>query len=68
MSRPVKELKNFQKLMLKPANAHRDLRISEDDLKFYNGQLQRVAEPGSSMCRSAWIPRRCSSRASNCCN
>lgn len=21
-------------------------RISEDDLKFYNGQLQRVAEPG----------------------
>ncbi|UXH40957.1 beta-glucosidase BglX [Pseudomonas promysalinigenes] len=47
MSRPVKQLKNFQKLMLK-AGESRTLTfpISEDDLKFYNGQLQRVAEPG----------------------
>jgi len=47
MSRPVKELKNFQKLMLKPGESRTlAFRISEDDLKFYNGQLQRVAEPG----------------------
>ncbi|MGE7993414.1 beta-glucosidase BglX [Pseudomonas sp. NPDC089554] len=47
MSRPVKELKNFQKLMLK-AGESRTLTfdISENDLKFYNGQLQHVAEPG----------------------
>ena len=48
MSRPVKELKNFQKVMLK-AGESRTLafRISEEDLKFFNGQLQRVAEPGA---------------------
>jgi beta-glucosidase len=47
MSRPVKELKNFQKLMLKPGETRTlSFRISEEDLKFYNGQLQRVAEPG----------------------
>ncbi|MNM72976.1 Periplasmic beta-glucosidase precursor [compost metagenome] len=47
MSRPVKELKNFQKLMLKPGESRTlSFRISEEDLKFYNGQLQRVAEPG----------------------
>ncbi len=47
MSRPVKELKNFQKLMLKPGESRTlTFRISEEDLKFYNGQLQRVAEPG----------------------
>lgn len=69
MSRPVKELKNFQKLMLKPGESRTlSFRISEEDLKFYNGQLQRVAEPGNSMYRSGWIPRRYSSRALNCCN
>lgn len=47
MSRPVKELKNFQKLMLKAGEARTvTFDISEEDLKFYNGQLQRVAEPG----------------------
>ncbi|MNE21694.1 Periplasmic beta-glucosidase precursor [compost metagenome] len=47
MSRPVKELKNFQKVMLK-AGEERTLRftIKADDLKFYNGQLQWAAEPG----------------------
>ncbi|MNH05465.1 Periplasmic beta-glucosidase precursor [compost metagenome] len=47
MSRPVKELKNFQKVMLK-AGEERTLRfqINEDDLKFYNTQLQWAAEPG----------------------
>lgn len=47
MSRPVKELKNFQKLMLKAGESRTlTFSISEEDLKFYNGQLQRVAEPG----------------------
>ena len=47
VSRPVKELKNFQKLPLKAGESRTlTFRISEDDLKFYNGQLQRVAEPG----------------------
>lgn len=47
MSRPVKELKNFQKLMLK-AGEERTLHftVQPDDLKFYNSQLQWVAEPG----------------------
>ncbi|CAG8866681.1 Beta-xylosidase [Pseudomonas fluorescens] len=46
-SRPVKELKGFQKLMLKAGETRTvTFRISEDDLKFYNGQLQWAAEPG----------------------
>ena len=47
MSRPVKELKNFQKVLLK-AGEERTLHftIQPDDLKFYNSQLQWVAEPG----------------------
>ncbi|WP_438826834.1 beta-glucosidase BglX [Pseudomonas lopnurensis] len=45
--RPVKELKAFRKVMLK-AGEEREIRFSidEDDLKFVNAQLQRVAEPG----------------------
>ncbi len=47
MSRPVKELKHFQKVMLQPGETRQlTFAIREDDLKFYNGQLQRVAEPG----------------------
>ncbi len=47
MSRPVKELKHFQKVLLKAGEARTlTFAISEDDLKFYNGQLQHVAEPG----------------------
>jgi beta-glucosidase len=47
MIRPVKELKNFQKVMLKAGEqkvVH--FTITEDDLKFYNAQLKYVAEPG----------------------
>lgn len=47
MIRPVKELKNFQKIMLKAGEqkvVH--FTISEDDLKFYNTQLKYAAEPG----------------------
>ncbi|WP_455826172.1 beta-glucosidase BglX [Pseudomonas graminis] len=47
MIRPIKELKNFQKVMLK-AGEERTLHftITEDDLKFYNTQLKFAAEPG----------------------
>ncbi|MVV49598.1 beta-glucosidase BglX [Pseudomonas sp. PB120] len=47
MIRPLKELKNFQKIMLKAGEqkvVH--FTITEDDLKFYNTQLKYVAEPG----------------------
>ncbi|VVD76709.1 beta-glucosidase [Pandoraea iniqua] len=45
--RPVKELKGFQKVALKPGESrtvHFD--IDESLLKFYNAKLQYVAEPG----------------------
>jgi beta-glucosidase len=47
MIRPLKELKNFQKIMLKAGEqkvVH--FTITEDDLKFYNTQLKYAAEPG----------------------
>ncbi|MFW0754544.1 beta-glucosidase BglX [Pseudomonas sp. H11T01] len=47
MIRPVKELKNFQKIMLKAGEekvVH--FTIEENDLKFYNTQLKFAAEPG----------------------
>jgi len=47
MIRPIKELKNFQKVLLK-AGEQKVLHftITEDDLKFYNSQLKYAAEPG----------------------
>ena len=47
MIRPVKELKNFQKIMLK-AGEQKVVRftITEDDLKFFNARLKYAAEPG----------------------
>lgn len=47
MIRPVKELKNFQKITLKAGEqkvVH--FTITEDDLKFFNAQLKYAAEPG----------------------
>ncbi|BBP61026.1 beta-glucosidase BglX [Pseudomonas sp. St316] len=45
--RPVKELKNFRKVMLKAGEKKViHFTISEDDLKFYNAQLTYAAEPG----------------------
>ncbi|MGE8334192.1 beta-glucosidase BglX [Pseudomonas laurylsulfatiphila] len=47
MIRPIKELKNFQKVMIKAGEqkvVH--FTITEDDLKFYNAQLKYAAEPG----------------------
>ncbi|MHC8403754.1 beta-glucosidase BglX [Pseudomonas sp. TMB3-21] len=47
ISRPVKELKDFQKIMLK-AGEEKEVHFSidESDLKFFNAQLKYVAEPG----------------------
>jgi len=46
-TRPVKELKGFQKISLKPGESKEvTFTISENDLKFYNQQLKFVAEPG----------------------
>jgi beta-glucosidase len=47
ITRPVKELKGFQKIELKPGESRTvSFTISINDLKFYNGDLKYVAEPG----------------------
>jgi beta-glucosidase len=47
ITRPVKELKGFQKINLK-AGESKDInfKIAVEDLKFYNADLKFVAEPG----------------------
>lgn len=45
--RPVKELKDFRKVMLAPGESRViDFPIGEDKLRFYNAKLEYVAEPG----------------------
>ena len=45
--RPVKELKGFQKVKLKPGESKMvSFTINKEALSFYNNQLQWVAEPG----------------------
>jgi beta-glucosidase len=47
ITRPVKELKGFQKINLKAGESKTvTFNISENDLKFYNSDLKFVAEPG----------------------
>ena len=47
VTRPVKELKGFQKIALKKGEKKTvSFEISEEDLKFYNSDLEFVAEPG----------------------
>lgn len=47
ISRPVKELKGFQKISLKPGESKEvKFTITANDLKFYNADLKYVAEPG----------------------
>lgn len=47
ITRPVKELKGFNKISLKPGESREvAFRIDEEMLKFYNSDLQFVAEPG----------------------
>ena len=46
-TRPVKELKGFQKVSLNPGETKLvNFSISANDLKFYNSELKFVAEPG----------------------
>jgi beta-glucosidase len=45
--RPVKELKGFQKVFLKKGESREvHFTLAEEDLKFYDASLQRIAEPG----------------------
>lgn len=47
ITRPVKELKNFQKISLAPGESKKvEFVISAEDLKFYDAKLAYVAEPG----------------------
>ena len=48
ITRPVKELKGFQKVFLKKGE-RKDISftITIDDLKFYNAEKQYIAEPGA---------------------
>lgn len=47
VTRPVKELKGFQKIMIKKGETVTvSFKIDIDDLKFYNSSLDFVAEPG----------------------
>jgi beta-glucosidase len=47
ITRPVKELKGFQKISLKPGESRTvSFTITVNDLKFYNSDLKYVAEPG----------------------
>ena len=46
-TRPVQELKGFQKIQLKAGESRQvTFHLTPDDLKFYNEDLQLVAEPG----------------------
>ncbi|AMJ67969.1 beta-glucosidase [Hymenobacter sp. PAMC 26628] len=46
-SRPVQELKNFQKVLLKKGESRQlTFHLTVEDLKFYNNDLKFVAEPG----------------------
>jgi beta-glucosidase len=47
LSRPVKELKNFQKVMLNPGEEKSvSFTLTEEDLKFFNSSLKYAAEAG----------------------
>ncbi|RZJ82003.1 MAG: hypothetical protein EOO20_24760, partial [Chryseobacterium sp.] len=47
ITRPVKELKGFQKMMLRAGESREvTFNITYEDLKFYNPDLAFVAEPG----------------------
>ena len=47
ITRPVKELKGFEKIFLKKGETKTvSFTISQEDLKFYNSELEFIAEPG----------------------
>lgn len=46
--RPIKELKDFKKVMLQPGEIRRvTFTIKRDELAFYNDKLERVTQPGT---------------------
>lgn len=48
VTRPVKELKGFKKVLLKQGETKTvSFEITENDLKFYNSNLDYIAEPGT---------------------
>ncbi|HEX4923840.1 MAG TPA: beta-glucosidase BglX [Bdellovibrionales bacterium] len=47
MTRPLKQLRGFKKVYLNPGESREvEMRITLDDLKFFNRELKRIAEPG----------------------
>lgn len=47
ITRPVKELRGFQKVELQPGQEQRvSFTVTKDDLSFYNKDLQKIVEPG----------------------
>ncbi|MBA0166594.1 beta-glucosidase BglX [Pectobacterium sp. CFBP8739] len=47
ISRPVKELRGFEKVMLQPGESRTvTFTLDQDALKFYNARMQQVVEPG----------------------
>ncbi len=48
VTRPVKELKGFERIFLKPGEKKRiEFLITPDDLSFYNAEMKHVVEPGT---------------------
>jgi beta-glucosidase len=48
ISRPVKELKNFSKVMIQPGETQEiEFTVKPDDLSFYNPNGQFIVEPGA---------------------
>jgi len=48
VTRPIKELKGFQKIEIKKGETKTvNFKLTENDLKFYNSNLDFVAEPGT---------------------
>ncbi|MFJ5315817.1 beta-glucosidase BglX [Pectobacterium versatile] len=47
ISRPLKELRGFEKVMLQPGESRTvTFTLDQDALKFYNARMQQVVEPG----------------------
>ncbi len=68
LSRPVKELRGFRKVMLEPGESREIVfRLGEADLKFYDSQLRHtVPSQASSRSSSAWTRRKPKAAASPC--
>jgi beta-glucosidase len=48
VTRPVRELKGFQRVHLKPGESREvSFQLSADDLAFYGRNMQRATEPGA---------------------